>query len=90
MTKKIFNTNDLNKIKRNTRNNAHTENLIFIAEKLNAKTVLPKLRKIKNDINKQGFLSSEQVEKRYKLYKQLLNQIKKKSKDEFLAVYQSL
>jgi hypothetical protein len=88
--KKYFSKKDLAKIKRNTWNNNRGENYLFIAQKIKSKSMIKKFKSFNNKHEKKGYLDGEMSKQQYKLYKQLMKVVKKKSSEEYDAVYSRL
>lgn len=81
-----FTKKDLDKIERNTSINNNTNNYIFIAHKIKSKTE-KEFKKIEKLITSQGYLDGNQASKEHKIYTKLMQELKKKSPDEYEAVY---
>jgi hypothetical protein len=84
----IFTQSDLNLIKENTEYNNHTENYIFIAHKLNEKTLENKLIKFEKD-NPEGY-DGLTYAKLGKVKQSVLNKLKKKSPNDYGLVHNRL
>jgi len=87
--KKYFSEKDLAKIRRNTNRNYHSENYLFIAQKIKSK-LEKEFKEIIDVRDKIGYLSEEIWTKQYNLSKKLMEEVKKKSPTEYESVYKRL
>ena len=76
-------------IKKNTDTNYHAENLSFIAKKIDS-PLKKELKKINQQHLKEGSLSENLWNKRYKVSQKLLKELKRKNPKQFDAVYGGL
>lgn len=84
-----FQSTDLAKIKRNTNNNNHTENLEFIAKKIHSK-LQKDFKEINKQVEKDGYLRSDLNTKQYELYQKLMEELNKKSPQDYEEVHSRL
>lgn len=89
ISKNIFSSNDLAKIKNNTKNNFHIENNVFIAKKIKSE-YLKTIEKVYCNYKKVGYLTPEDNTTFYEKMKLVLDELKDKSPSEYKFVYSRL
>jgi len=87
--KRYFTKEDISRIKRNTNNNNHGQNYEFIAHKIKSKTE-SQFKKINKKTEQLDHLPYGLSQKRYKLYEELMEELKRKSQNEYDAIYNIL